>query len=145
MMLRKALVLGTACTMLLCSGAVFAQEPAQFDATNLTTQLAAAPQNASQLIADAIAAANGDKSVIDAILAAAAEAGVDADTILTAAVGQGVDPTQVAQVVADTQTAAGPTSIAPAFGPVAPVSLPAPGAPGFGGGGGGGGGTISGN
>ncbi|GAB2931541.1 hypothetical protein [Rheinheimera gaetbuli] len=145
MMLRKALVLGTACTMLLCSGAVFAQEPAQFDATNLTTQLAAAPQNAGQLIADAIAAANGDKSVIDAILAAAAEAGVDADTILTAAVGQGVDPTQVAQVVADTQTAAGPTSIAPAFGSVAPVSLPAPGAPGFGGGGGGGGGTVSGN
>lgn len=145
MMLRKALVLGTACTMLLCSGAVFAQEPAQFNAAELTTQLAAAPQNAGQLIADAIAAANGNQAVIDAILAAAAEAGVDADTILTAAVSAGVDPTLVAQVVADTQTAAGPTANVPVFGSAAPVSLPAPGAPGFGGGGGGGGGTVSGN
>lgn len=145
MMLRKALVLGTACTMLLCSGAVFAQEPAQFNATNLTTQLAAAPETANQLIADAIAAANGDKATIDAILKAAAEAGIDADTILTAAVGAGVDPTQVAQVVADTQTAAGPTAGFQVTGSTTSVSLPAPGAPGFGGGGGGGGGTVSGN
>lgn len=154
MMLRKALVLGTACTMMLCSGAVFAQDIAQTTAAvqaapatavaDFTTQLAVAPENAAQLIADAIVAANGNEAAIEAILAAASNAGVEADVILASAVSVGVDPSVVAQVVADTQTAAAPAALQ-AVAAVAPVALPAPGAPGFGGGGGGGGGTISGN
>ena len=71
MMLRKALVLGTACTMMLCSGAVFAQDIAQTTdvavvqetpvtvtavqtTADFAAQLAAAPENAAQLIAQLI-------------------------------------------------------------------------------------------
>ncbi|WP_423186113.1 hypothetical protein ACO1PK_13410 [Alishewanella sp. d11] len=118
------------------------------DLTALEAALVVEGADVETILEEALVAADGDEAAIEAILTTAAEAGVDPVSILAAAVAAGIDPGVVAQIIANTATAAGPTApgAAPGAGPAAgPASSLPPPPPGFGGGGGGGGGTISGN
>ncbi|KKO46821.1 hypothetical protein WG68_02425 [Arsukibacterium ikkense] len=130
MMLRNALLASTACTIMMFSGVVLAQDNMHANA-DFAAQLTATPQNAQQLIAEQVTAAQGDQAALDAVLTSAVNAGIDAST--------------VAQIAADSKTALPTAATVRRNNAVTPANLPTPGGPGFGGGGGGGGNTISGN
>ncbi len=146
----KAVVLSAALTAF-ASANVSAEETLTVDLDAFEAALVADCSDIEKLlklIQDTLTTAKDDEAMVESIIIKASENGcADSVTILAAVVAAGIDPGIVAQILADTATAAGPTAPgAPAAGPAADTtsSLPPP-PPGFGGGGGGGGGTISGN
>lgn len=155
-MLRKVLVLGTACTVLL-TGAVFAQDNAQpassSESPEVSTGLTLQQQitNAAnddariELVNNALIAANGDATMITSILEQAKAAGMSEDTLLALAVSNNVSEEIIAAVLPNTQTAA--QGQAPGVITLPPQSanntITLPTTPGAGGGAGGGGATIS--
>ena len=109
----KAVVLSAALTAF-ASANVNAEETLTVDLDAFEAALVADCSDTDKLlklIQDTLTTAKDDEAMVETIIIKASENGcADSVTILAAVVAAGIDPGIVAQILADTATAAGPTA-----------------------------------